>query len=658
MNAILGSPGSRFIYRNPLDLPRISFADIVANSADGVYVEQPEIARTFHRAPPAFHDDPDNVGLFQPFDRIEVTSPPVFTASLRNATLVGSRSVLSQEGFFINDLGHLTREEAEDFVRPLGGFDEIGSLVSLDGKGSFSHDMTGQTVMHLEGAVVLLTSAEAGNFGSFMYRDLVKLLNLQHIPQDWRFLIYMDNRIYGQFLELAGVPIERVIRHDLNTVYRIDQAIVPGLRNPFAMADPQTRSFHDRLRTQCDSGRHGRRLYISRHSANAGRTTGRVMLNEHALIERLRPLGFEIIEPEHLSATEQVAAFASASLIVGPSGSAMFNAVFCHPGTRLIDIESEPHWIYPHCCLFASAGLDYGIFEGQAENRDWSVHHKPWHVNIDALLQRIESFAPGQGSSPLPAVIPAANKAAGQSLWAVPALEGEYYRAVLERFHLAFNPATYLEIGVADGGTLALATCPAIGVDPDFRLQHTVMDNKPFCCLYRMTSDKFFESQNPGLIFGQAVDMVFLDGMHWFEFLLRDFINVEKHCRRNSIILIHDCIPTDEHIARRDPDDVRMSKLSAHPGWWAGDVWKMVAMIMKYRSDLKILSFNAVPTGLVAITNLDPASTILSEGYFDLVEEYRNQTLAVQGREYLDNLKIIDTQAYTSLESMSSMFWL
>jgi hypothetical protein len=50
---------SHFLYYNPLGLPRISYDDIVQNRADGVHVEQRELARRFVRMPPAFHDDPD-----------------------------------------------------------------------------------------------------------------------------------------------------------------------------------------------------------------------------------------------------------------------------------------------------------------------------------------------------------------------------------------------------------------------------------------------------------------------------------------------------------------------------------------------------------------------------------------------------------------------
>jgi hypothetical protein len=111
--------------------------------------------------------------------------------------------------------------------------------------------------------VVVLTSAEAGNFGSFLYRDIVKLVNLIEIPRNWRFLIHIAETTYRQFLELAGLANERVIMHEPRTVYHIDQAIIPGLRNPFALADPQTRAFYDRLRARCGSGAGAAALHLA-----------------------------------------------------------------------------------------------------------------------------------------------------------------------------------------------------------------------------------------------------------------------------------------------------------------------------------------------------------------------------------------------------------
>jgi hypothetical protein len=386
------------------------------------------------------------------------------------------------------------------------------------------------------------------------------------------------------------------------------------------------------------------------------------MLNETELIERLRPLGFDIVEPQYLTAVEQIAAFASADLVVGPSGSGMFNAVFCRPGTKLIDIESEPHWIYPHSCLFASAGLQYGIFEGLAADRDWSVHHKPWRVNIEALLRRIATFAPREGIQMsgmlVPNTPPPGSDAAKAPSWSVPDLTGADYTTVLHRFHTTFKPQSYLEIGVSDGASLGLAKCFSIAIDPSFAIERSLQNDKPGCCFYQMTSDSFFRKFDPTAISGQSIDMAFLDGMHWFEYLLRDFMNVERHCKPNSIIFMHDCMPTDEYIGRRDTDDHRLKERSAHPDWWAGDVWKTVAILLKYRPDLRIVAFNASPTGLIAITRLDPSSTLLADRYYNLVEDYKDQTLTEHGGADYSSLTMVDTRQFATFAALSTLFWL
>ncbi len=89
---------------------------------------------------------------------------------------------------------------------------------------------------------------------------------------------------------------------------------------------------------------------------------------------------------------EQIAVFAQADLVVGPSGSGMFNIVFCRPGTVVIDIESEDNWIYAHAGLFASCGLPYGLVVGKPDPTDDRPVHRRWTVDIDALTRRIKDY--------------------------------------------------------------------------------------------------------------------------------------------------------------------------------------------------------------------------------------------------------------------------
>ena len=86
---------------------------------------------------------------------------------------------------------------------------------------------------------------------------------------------------------------------------------------------------------------------------------------------------------------------------------------------------------------------------------------------------------------------------------------------------------------------------------------------------------------------GKTVDLAFIDGMHQFEFALRDFINVEKLCSPDSVILIHDVYPIDATSAARE----RIS------WFWSGDIWRLILMLKKYRPDLTVNVIGAAANG-------------------------------------------------------------
>lgn len=237
-------------------------------------------------------------------------------------------------------------------------------------------------------------------------------------------------------------------------------------------------------------------------------------------------------------------------------------------------------------------------------------------------------------------------------------LTGELYTETLKRFHDILKPRTYLEIGTMFGATLALSNCRSIAVDPKFYLQGDVLGRKPSCQLFQMTSDAFFEGQNPKSLLNAPIDMAFLDGMHLFEFLLRDFKNTEKHCKKNSIIFIHDCIPHDQYNTTRSISDPDREK-SSHKDWWTGDVWKILPALKKYRPDLAVTVLDALPTGLVLVTNLDPSSTTLDDLYQKIVSEFLDQSLTDFGlQKLLEVANIKPTSSVATKEDIWKHYWL
>jgi len=158
---------------------------------------------------------------------------------------------------------------------------------------------------------------------------------------------------------------------------------------------------------------------------------------------------------------------------------------------------------------------------------------------------------------------------------------------VLKQLHQAFKPSLYLEIGVQTGKSLLLANCEAVGVDPMPRPNIKLQKNHT---LLRMSSDDFFENHADQYL-ESPPDLVFIDGMHLFEYALRDFINVERYAGPNTVVVVDDIFPGHPAQAER----VRRTRA------WTGDVWKLAAVLEEHRPDLMIQKLDVYPTGLMVV---------------------------------------------------------
>lgn len=201
---------------------------------------------------------------------------------------------------------------------------------------------------------------------------------------------------------------------------------------------------------------------------------------------------------------------------------------------------------------------------------------------------------------------------------------GEDYFQILARIHEYVKPATYLEIGIENGYSFKIVRPEtlALGVDPNPRIRKALASNQR---VYAQTSDDFFAQHDvKSELGGKTLDLGFIDGMHQFEYALRDFINMEKYCRPDSIILIHDVYPIDALSAARERASF----------FWSGDIWRLILALKKYRPDLSVNLIGARPTGLAIVQNLDPNSTVLAERQDEIIAEYLAIDLsALDGRK-------------------------
>jgi hypothetical protein len=181
---------------------------------------------------------------------------------------------------------------------------------------------------------------------------------------------------------------------------------------------------------------------------------------------------------------------------------------------------------------------------------------------------------------------------------------GLRYFDVLSFIHAWMKPSCYVEIGVGHGESLTLARpgTSVVAVDPKLEIAYPV--GHLSILEAKMTSDDFFISADAEHYFAQhVVDLALIDGMHQFEFALRDFINLEARAHASAMIVLHDTLPIGAAMAARHQ----------RTPLWTGDVWKTAVALKTYRPDLTITTLDVAPTGLTLVTGLNPRSTALSD---------------------------------------------
>jgi len=198
------------------------------------------------------------------------------------------------------------------------------------------------------------------------------------------------------------------------------------------------------------------------------------------------------------------------------------------------------------------------------------------------------------------------------------------YLEFLTRVHALHEPDNYLEIGVRFGHSLALAQCRAVGIDPAYMVEAELSGEVH---LKRTTSDEYFtrpDALDPTE--GQLFDLAFIDGMHLFEFGLRDFINTEEHSNPWSVVIFDDVLPRSVAEAARE----------RHTGAWTGDVFPIIEVLRRYRPELVTILVDTQPTGLMFVLGLDPTNRTLRDNYDEIVQEFRKPDPQVVPQQLLD----------------------
>lgn len=203
----------------------------------------------------------------------------------------------------------------------------------------------------------------------------------------------------------------------------------------------------------------------------------------------------------------------------------------------------------------------------------------------------------------------------------------------------------YLEIGVQTGFCLfKIKADKKLAVDPQFKikitkkikayLKNSSNFNNEF---FELTSDDFFEQKAAYINAIGGLDVVFIDGLHLYQQVLKDIKNSLNHLNEGGIILLHDCSPLSATAALRgmSSEEVLATNPPDWMGIWNGDVWKAIVLMRLERPDLQIAVFDC-DHGIGMIKKGKPEGKLLYT--YEQVEEMEYADLD-KNRAHLLNLK-------------------
>lgn len=170
-------------------------------------------------------------------------------------------------------------------------------------------------------------------------------------------------------------------------------------------------------------------------------------------------------------------------------------------------------------------------------------------------------------------------------------LETYPYYNIIEHLAEWIKPVNYLEIGVRLGTVYHKVseyceTCYLVDI------KFLDIEYKSNSLKFEMTSDNFFEIIDKTVKF----DLVFIDGDHSKEQVIKDFINVKDMVIDDGFVILHDTYPCDERM-----------ELPHH----SGDAWRAALYIKEnFRDDWEIITLPFNP-GLTIMKKMKNNKQIL-----------------------------------------------
>jgi capsular polysaccharide biosynthesis protein len=262
-------------------------------------------------------------------------------------------------------------------------------------------DLRAQSVaMRCANPSLYLGSAGSSNYGHWLIDDLTRLEALEQIGHHAGASL-VDVILPGSSGALNAVReqslfVARSGRMNGDTQFvspnqltHFDELyyVTPLTHHPVMKSPAACRRLRERVRAASRTPTGPANVYLLR-----GPSHGRAIENQTEVTQLFQTFGFKLVDVDGMSFAEQVAAVSGAQVVAGCMGAAMTNALFCDPGTTVLQLAPEG-WVEPFYWDLANVcGHAYTTLFGAVSNTTVEPHTASFTIDPTLLSDVLSSL--------------------------------------------------------------------------------------------------------------------------------------------------------------------------------------------------------------------------------------------------------------------------
>lgn len=257
-------------------------------------------------------------------------------------------------------------------------------------------------------AAAAFTDAVALNYAHWLTEVLPRIVLYTRHDCSKGVPLIVDEGLHPNIYESLSIAIggDRVVytlAKDRRTRVQVLDIVTPTGYVPYASREPrQSGHSHGVFSAQAllavrDAFQHlmarpvdavGKYIYVRR---NAGL---RKLINDQEISNVLSAAGFTIVSPEELSFSDQVRLFSQAEFVIGATGAALANLIFCPAGARvhvlMAQHEEMPYWYWQRLADCVGVDLSYGL--GNICAATEKGFHADFMIDLDTIHDVLGDF--------------------------------------------------------------------------------------------------------------------------------------------------------------------------------------------------------------------------------------------------------------------------